>query len=200
MLARMSGPEFRAFQAKRPDHERWELIEGVAVMMASSTIAHNVIMGNLCAILNDRLERYASSLVAIQRPGLELGDGDCKPEPDLAVVDADFAVGQRFAERAYLVAEVLSAADELEVPDADRKWIDVKRDIYRSHAHCEAVLLIAQDRMEVALDLRTQSGWTTSIASGERAEIALPTFGSRWIVGDLYRFTPLRRSTSNGEA
>ena len=30
---RMSGTEFRSFQTKRPDHERWELIEGVPVMM-----------------------------------------------------------------------------------------------------------------------------------------------------------------------
>jgi hypothetical protein len=34
----MSGAEFRAFQAGRPDHERWELIGGVAMMMAPSTI------------------------------------------------------------------------------------------------------------------------------------------------------------------
>jgi hypothetical protein len=43
----MSGAEFRAFQAGRPDHERWELIGGVAMMMAPSMIAHNHIVTNL---------------------------------------------------------------------------------------------------------------------------------------------------------
>ena len=39
----MSDAEFRAFQARRPDHERWELLGGVAMMMAPPTIAHSQI-------------------------------------------------------------------------------------------------------------------------------------------------------------
>jgi Putative restriction endonuclease len=73
---RMSGAEFRAFQEKRPDHERWELLGGVAMMMTPPTITHNRIAGNLERLLNDRLERHTPSLLATQRPGLELGSGD----------------------------------------------------------------------------------------------------------------------------
>ena len=75
---RMSGPEFRAFQARRPDHERWELLGGIAMMMTPPTLTHNQIATNLQRLLDDALERRAS-LLAAQRPGL--GSGDYKPEP-----------------------------------------------------------------------------------------------------------------------
>jgi hypothetical protein len=95
---------------------------------------------------------HAPSLLATQRPGLDLGEGDYRPEPDVGIIDADYDAGQRFVDKAYLLAEVVSDTDEVIVPGTDRRWIDVKRDLYRSHSHCEALLIIAQDRMEVGLD------------------------------------------------
>jgi Uma2 family endonuclease len=109
---RMSGPEFRAFQARRPDHERWELQGGVAMMMTPPTLTQNRIATNLQRLLDDALERHDPSLLAAQRPGLELGSGDYEPEPEIGVVDADFDAGQRFVERAYLLAEVVSESDD----------------------------------------------------------------------------------------
>jgi Uma2 family endonuclease len=189
---RMSGTEFRAFQARRPDHERWELLGGVAMMMTTPTITHNRIAGNLERLLNNRLERYAPSLLAMQRPGLELGSGDYKPEPDVVVIDANYAAGQRFVEKAYLLAEVSSDTDEVTVPSTNRKWIDVKRDLYRSHEHCEAVLVIAQNRIEVELDLKTETGWTSLVLQGAAAELSIPGFGFWCVLSDLYEGTPLQ--------
>jgi hypothetical protein len=50
---RMSGPEFRAFQARRPDHERWELLGGIATMMTRPTLTHNQIATNpsVCSMM-----------------------------------------------------------------------------------------------------------------------------------------------------
>jgi Uma2 family endonuclease len=67
----MSAREFRAFQAERPDHERWELIGGVATMMTPPTIAHNRIAGNLERLLNAGLAMHDPSRFANQRPGVE---------------------------------------------------------------------------------------------------------------------------------
>src|ERR1700722_531302 len=53
---RMSGAAFRDFQAKRPDHERWELLRGVPMMMTPPTLMHNQIATNLQRLLNDALE------------------------------------------------------------------------------------------------------------------------------------------------
>jgi Uma2 family endonuclease len=188
---RMSGAEFRAFQDTRPEHERWELVAGVPMMMTPPTIAHQRIAGNLERLLNDCLERHVPSMVATQRPGLDLASGDYRPEPDVGVIDADYAPDQHYVEKAYLLAEVVSSTDHVGVPGSTNRWIDVKRDLYRSHQHCEAVLIIEQDRMEVGIDLRTPSGWTSSVASGAGAEIVVPEFGFRCFVGDLYEGTPL---------
>lgn len=189
---RMSGAEFRAFQARRPDHERWELVGGVAMMMTLPTIAHNQIASNLERLLNEALARHAPSRLATQRPGLDLGEGDYKPEPDVGVIDADYDAGQRFVDKAYLLAEVVSDTDEVTVPGTDRQWIDVKGDLYRSHLHCAAVLVIAQDRMEVALDFRTEASWTSQVLQGDAAELVIPAFGLRCLVAALYDKTPLQ--------
>ncbi|MBR0841740.1 Uma2 family endonuclease [Bradyrhizobium liaoningense] len=187
----MSGAEFRAFQDTRPDYERWELVAGVAMMMTPPTIAHQRIAGNLERLLNDCLEHHVPSMVATQRPGLDLASGDYRPEPDVGVIDADYAPDQHYVEKAYLLAEVVSSTDHVGVPGSTDRWIDVKRNLYRSHRHCEAVLIIEQDRMEVGIDLRTPDGWTSSVASGAGAEIVIPEFGFRCFVSDLYEGTPL---------
>jgi Uma2 family endonuclease len=188
---RMSGNEFRAFQETRPDRERWELIAGVAVMMTPPTLAHNQIATNMQRLLDDALDRHDPSLLAAQRPGVELGDGDYKPEPDIAVIDAAYDPGQRFVDKAYLLAEVVSASDEIAVPGTSRRWVEVKRDIYRAHEHCRAVLIVSQDRIEVTLDLRNGDHWETSVLTGGGAELAIPAFDLRCSVADLYDKTPL---------
>jgi hypothetical protein len=90
------------------------------------------------------------------------------------------------------LAEVTSDTDEVIVPGTSSKWIDVKRDLYRSHEHCEAVLVIAQDRMEVELDLKTENGWNSSVLKGGGAELSIPAFGFWCVVSDLYEGTPLQ--------
>lgn len=166
-------------------------------MMTSPTVMHNRIAGNLERLLNDRLERRAPSVLANQRPGLELGGGDYKPEPDVGVIDADYEAGQRFVERAYLLADVVSDTDGVIVPGTNRKWIHVKRGLYHSYEPCEAVLVIAQDRMEVELDLMSETGWMSSVLKGGGAALSIPAFGFWCVVGDLYEGTPLQpRATS----
>jgi Uma2 family endonuclease len=188
----MSVSEFRAFQDRRPDHERWELISGIAMMMTPPTIAHNRIAGNLERLLNDALDRFDPSGLATQRPGIELGSTAFRPEPDVGVIDVDYDAGQRLVDRAYLLAEIVSATDDLPVPGTSRRWIDVKREIYLSHLPCEALLIVEQDRVEVRVDLRTEDGWQSTQLTAAAAELVLPTFGLRCSVGALYEGTPLR--------
>jgi Uma2 family endonuclease len=190
-VGRTSGEGFRAFQNGRPDHERWELIAGVPMMMTPRTIAHNRIAGNLERLLNDALARHDRSRLATQRPGIELGSGDYKPEPDVGVIDADYEAGQRFVERAYLLAEIVSATDDVQVPGTERNWIDVKREIYLGHTACKAVLIIEQDRMEVRVDVKTEKDWhSKKLGAGDH--LSLPAFGLRCSVTDLYEGTPLQ--------
>ncbi len=53
---RMTGAQFRSFQETRPDHERWELVKGVPIMMVPPTISHQRIADNLTRLLNDAAE------------------------------------------------------------------------------------------------------------------------------------------------
>jgi Uma2 family endonuclease len=187
----MTGPEFRAFQDTRPDHERWELIAGVPTMMVPPTIQHNRIAYNLARLLDDALEQHDASRVAVPQSGLELDAGNYKPEPDVYVIDADFVAGQRFAEGAYLLAEVVSSTDDVRVPGTGRPWIDVKREIYLAQEKCEVVMIIQQDWIEVRVDVRTATGWQSQTLSGADAELALPSFGLRCRLEALYAGTPL---------
>jgi len=54
---RMTGAQFRSFQATRPDRERWELVKGVPIMMVPPTISHRRIADNLTRLLDDALAK-----------------------------------------------------------------------------------------------------------------------------------------------
>ena len=189
-FGRMSGSEFRSFQERRPDRERWELVAGVPMMMTPPTIAHNRIASNLEGLLNRALDLHDPSRIAVRRPGIELGSGDYRPEPDIGIIDADYGENQRFVERAYLLAEIVSGSDDVAVPGTQERWIDVKREIYLAHAACEALLIVQQGRIEARVDIRTANGWKSSIISGPAAELNLPLFGLKCSLAELYEGTP----------
>ena len=54
---RLSVELFRRFVDNRPDEEHWELIDGVAMMMAPPTVAHQCIASNLQRLLYAALEK-----------------------------------------------------------------------------------------------------------------------------------------------
>ncbi len=194
-LGRMSGAEFRRFQAGRPDHERWELIRGVPVMMVPPTLAHNHVASNLQRLLNEALAKHNPGRVALQRSGLELGDDGLgeqyRPEPDVVVMDAQYHRGQRFIDRAYVLAEVVSDTDNEPVPGTREPWIEVKRRLYLAHPPCEAVIMIEPDRIEVRIDLRTKDRWVSSKLTRLDDRLTVRSCGLQCLVAELYEATPL---------
>jgi len=181
---RMSVELFRSFVEGRPDEEHWELIDGVAMMMAPPTKAHQRIASNLERLLNDALESHASALVAYQRVGVNLGPRvqHYDPEPDVTVVDAE-GEDERYSDRFYLAAEIVSLSD--------RRYVESKREVYKLHEPCRCILTVRQDRFEVRIDSRTDAGWTNQVLKTPDDVLALPDFGLRCKVVDLYRGTPL---------
>jgi hypothetical protein len=67
------------------------------------------------------------SMVVHQRAGLNLApvEPDYDPEPDAVVVDADAPGDERYSNRFYLAADVVS--------QSDRKTVESKRDVYKWH-------------------------------------------------------------------
>lgn len=188
---------FRSWIESRPEEERWELIDGVAIRTPRPTLAHQLIASNLQRFLDDALEAHAPTRSALQRIFLDL-----RPEvqnfqavPDVAVVDAEFEAGERYARRLYLAAEVISSTDNRKEREEDEVWAEKKRGAYREHPSCRCVLLIEQDRFEVRLDVRGQEGWTSRTLGDPEDRIELADFGLRCRVADLYKGTPLERQS-----
>ena len=82
----MDVDEFMAFLEMRPKEERWDLIEGVAVMMAPPSLAHQRIVRNLCELLNSAFAARRSNLFAYHEIAIRLpGVLNFQPEPDVVV-------------------------------------------------------------------------------------------------------------------
>jgi Uma2 family endonuclease len=179
----LSVDSFRAWLASRPDEEHWELIEGVPMMMTPPNRRHQRIASNLELLLNAALKRHNPLLAAYHDIGVNIvSTVPYDPEPDVAVIREDENPDPRYAERFYLVAEVLS--------ESDKNIIEGKRDIYRTHPSCLCILLIRQDRVEIVVDLRTGDGWRSQTLQGAD-ELTLLEFGLICPVRDVYRDTPL---------
>jgi Uma2 family endonuclease len=111
------------------------------MMMPPPTLVHQRIGRNLETLLNERLQHVKPEWQADREIGLLFpGDEKYNPQPDVTVIDAEIRLGQLYAERFYLVAEVLSESDMPEV-------IDAKLAYYKSHAPNRAMLLVRQDRL-----------------------------------------------------
>jgi Uma2 family endonuclease len=184
---RMSVGQFRQFVEGRPDKERWELIDGVAMMMAPPTLAHQRIASNLERLLLDALEAHAPALTAFQAIGVNVGPAieDYDPEPDVVVTDSSVeeAQGERYADRFYLAAEIVSSNERVD--------LDRKRSIYKLHEACSCIMTVQQDRFDLRIDLRTETGWSDQVLKRPDDIVALPAFGLRCKMSDLYRGTPL---------
>src|SRR4051812_4913819 len=184
--APLSIQAFRTWVESRPDKERWELIAGIPMMMAPATRDHQRIAANLDRLLGDALEKHRPEWTSYQRVGLNLAPvtPDYDPEPDVVVVDADAPGDERYSDRFYLAAEVVSKSD--------RKTVESKRDVYRRHPDCRCVLVIEQYRIEVSISLLSGSSWTERRLNKPDEELNLEDFGLRCTLADLYRGTALQ--------
>jgi Uma2 family endonuclease len=115
----MDVDEFMDFLQTRPDGEHWELIEGVAVMMAPASPVHQWIAYNFCNLLNSAFAARGLDLFACLDLGIRnIGLRNFQPEPDVVVLPGTPGY-QSYSEHYRLVAEILS-------PSNTRREIDLK--------------------------------------------------------------------------
>jgi Uma2 family endonuclease len=195
-IAPLPVAAFRSWVELRPDEEHWELIDGVAIMMAPPTRDHQRIASNLERLLNDAVERLPQPrlppVAAYQRIGVNLEPmvEDYDPEPDVAVVEVGLGSDPRYADRFFLVAEVVSLSDEPK--------IEGKREVYKRHPDCECVLVIRQDRYEVTVDRRTREVWAREALVAPDDRLSLPAFGLQCSLDDIYKGTVVPRAPAQG--
>jgi Uma2 family endonuclease len=192
-VAPLSIETFRTWLESRPDNEHWELIGGVIMMMAPATRDHQRIASNLERLLNDALETHRTELTAYQRVGLNLASiaPDYDPEPDVLIVDANAPGDERYSDRFYLAAEIVSKSD--------RKTVESKRDVYKRHPDCRCVLVIEQYRVEVKISLLGVDGWSEHRLTALTDALVLEEFGLRCTLADLYRGTALHPRGKRGD-
>jgi Uma2 family endonuclease len=179
----MDVDEFMAFLETRPDEERWDLIEGVAVMMAPPSVAHQRIVQNFCTLLNAAFA--ASHLDMFAYPGLGVRTRSTKnfqPQPDVVALPG-VAGFNLYSENFRLVAEVLS-------PSNTRTEIDLKLRRY-----CEApenlyAVVIEPREFRVEIHARGRE-WQPVKFTKPDDVIEMSEFGLRCQLVDLYRGTVL---------
>jgi Uma2 family endonuclease len=181
--ATMDVDQFMAFLETRPHGEHWQLIEGVAVMMAPPSYAHQRIASNLCGVLNSafaarRLDLFAYQRAGVRNPGLR----NFQPEPDVVVVPG-IAGYNLYSERFQLAGEVLS-------PTNRRREIDLKLRRYREAPDNFYAVVIEPRDLMVEIHARSHD-WQPTVLTQIDDPIDMPEFGLRCSVRDLYRGTPL---------
>jgi Uma2 family endonuclease len=179
----MDVDEFMAFLERRPKGEHWHLIEGVAVMMAPASYAHQRIVSNMCALLNgafqaQHLDLFAYFDAGVRSPGVR----NFQPEPDVVVVPG-VASYELYSDRFQLVAEVLS-------PTNTRREMDLKLRRYREAPENLYAVVIEPREFRVEIYAKRANWQPVSLTEPDDV-IEMPEFGLRCRLADLYRGTPL---------
>jgi len=179
----MDVDEFMAFLETRPKGEHWDLIEGIAVMMAPPTVVHQRIVHNLCNLLHaafaaGRLNLFAYTGLGVRTPGVK----NFQPQPDVIVLPGA-ARYELYSENFQLAVEVLS-------PSNTRTEIDLK--LHRYRAAPDNLYVVVVDSRELLVEIYARSrGWQPLTLKRIGDPIEMPEFGLRCCVIDLYRGTPL---------
>jgi Uma2 family endonuclease len=182
---KFSVEEFFALIESRPEEERWQLIDGVAMMMPPPTLVHQRIALNLAFELNAHFRSHDPSLCAFQEVGLIVPEAELfRPEADVAVLNA-MADYESYAGKFYFVAEVLSDSNT----DKD---IAVKRQRYLQHPDNLYFLLVEQKQVRAEV-LARRENWQPAVLEDLDSVIDIPEWSFRIQLGDLYRGTPLGR-------
>lgn len=184
---RMSVAEYRVWAETRPDDERWELLDGVPVLMSPPRERHQTIVARLIRRLGDLADPRGCRAL----PGLailsEVMD-DFAPIPDV-VVRCGPLLPDGYAPDPILLAEVLSPSTM--TVDRGRKI-----DFYKTVAPLRRFLIVYQDeaRIEVfsrrdAQDRDAQSqgsqDWDREVI-GLDGVLDLPELGGTVAVRDVY--------------
>ncbi len=182
----MTIEEFLAFYDTRPKGEKWELIEGVAVMSPTPVEHHQVIVGNIVTFLLNHKRRTGATWIAMPGVGTRVPVAQTSlPEPDI-FVKATPATDRSITEDALVIIEVLSRSNT----KADRAW---RKRVYASVPNCQHYVTVSMKKPLVEVFDRA-TDWKDRLIEDIDAAAALPAIGLSIPLEDIYRWTPLERA------
>ena len=184
-IDQMTVAEFLALADARPEGERWELIEGVAVMNPSPTKWHQDIAGNVLYHLTSH--KIAHDCPWIPRMGVNTVvpvSPRSLPQPDVYVESGITDSDSHVTDDAMIIFEVLSRSNK----KADRAW---RKRVYSSVPNCQHYVTIAHKTAEVTRFDR-EDGWTGHTLKGLDAALSLPAIDVSIPLSTIYRWTPIK--------
>jgi Uma2 family endonuclease len=178
---RLTTEEFLTYADAHP-RQRFELLGGEPVAMAPSTIRHDIIAGNLDAVL--RRQVHSRGCRSHRDAGLSSGaDGDFFPQPDLTVRCGPVDGKARWISDPLVVVEVLSPSTMSE----DRGY---KLKTYQaSFQTLRHIVLIYQGEVRVEHWFRGANGiWSEGpqVLSSCRDTLSLEAVGALVPLSELY--------------
>lgn len=175
--------EFLAFTDTRPDGERWELIEGVAIMNPSPVDYHQIVVANIVTHLMTHKREVGASWLPMPGVGTRVPvSPNSLPQPDVFVKEGP-ATGSPVTDDALVLLEVLSRSNT----KADQAW---RRKVYASVPNCRHYVTVSLKAVEVEACDR-DNGWKKRTVRGLAEALALPALGLSLPLADIYRWTPL---------
>ena len=175
--------EFLAFTDSRPDGERWELIEGVAIMNPSPVDYHQVVVANIVTYLMVHKQRTGAAWLPMPGIGTRVPiSPNSLPQPDV-FVKAGAPTGSPVTDDALVLFEVLSRSNT----KADQAW---RRKVYASVPNCQHYITVSLKAVEVVAYERDTS-WEKRSVSSLGDGLDLPALGLSIPLATIYRWTPL---------
>jgi Uma2 family endonuclease len=181
-LAPMTIKEFLEFTDTRPDGEKWELIEGVAVLSPSPVDVHQIIVTNIVTELMIAKRRLHASWIPLIGIGTRVpASPNSLPQPDVFVM-AGAATGTPVTDDALVIFEVRSRSNSR----ADQAW---RRRVYTSVPNCQQYVTVAQKTAEVVVYNRA-ADWKPLSIKGLDGKLDLSALAVSLPLADICRYTP----------
>ena len=185
----MTVEEFLAFTEQRPDGERWELIEGVAILQASPSKVHQIISSNIVRELGNERKLLKRRWLPLLGVGTRVPiSPNSLPQPDAFVLetpDDDEAAYDNTTTDALVLFEVISRSNTRR----DQAW---RRRVYASIPNCQHYVTVHQRRIEVVRYDR-EADWEATNLKSIDSTLELSALGAALPLAQIYADTPLAK-------
>lgn len=171
----MSAGAFFDFVRERD--EKWELVDGVPVMMAGANQRHQAIAANIFASLYNQLRGKPCRPTSADT-GVSIGPGTVR-YPDVVVDCGRRDDESMFASEPVLVIEVLSPSTRSF--DSHRKVLE-----YKSNPEIRYILLVDTNNVGCLLHYRDGEAWAEIIRDSVGTTVEFPAIGVIISLDEIY--------------
>ena len=179
----MTIEDFLEFCEGRPDDERWELIEGVAVMNPSPVDTHQLVCANLVHGLLSAKAASGATWLPMLGIGTRVPSSPYSlPQPDV-FVKAGGLTDTPVTDDALVLFEVLSKSNTKK----DQAW---RRQVYSSVPNCQHYVTVATKQVHIVRYDRS-ADWKGIEINNLAAALDLPALDVSLPLAEIYRWTPL---------